>query len=79
MKYAGWFEHTNAVLMGRVLFESSDTGMTYEEALKKALPGIPVVYQADVGHTLPHMTLIMGSVMNLKYADHKGSISFQLR
>ena len=79
MKYAGWFEHTNAVLMGRVLFESSDTGMTYEDALKKALPGIPVVYQADVGHTLPHMTLIMGSVMNLKYAAHKGSISFQLR
>jgi muramoyltetrapeptide carboxypeptidase LdcA involved in peptidoglycan recycling len=79
MKYTGWFEHTNAVLMGRVLFESSDTGMTYEDALKKALPGIPVVYQADVGHTLPHMTLIMGSVMNLKYADHKGSISFQLR
>lgn len=78
MKYAGWFDHAKAVLLGRVLFESSDTGMTYEDALKAALPDTPCVYQADVGHTLPHMTLIMGSLMTLKYENHKGSVSFHL-
>ena len=78
MKYAGWFEGTKAILMGRVLFESSDTGMTYEDALRMAVPDIPVVFQADVGHTLPHMTLIMGAMMKLDYQKHRGSLSFQL-
>lgn len=79
MKFAGWFENAKAILVGRVLFESSETGMTYEEALLRAFPDIPVVYQADVGHTVPSMTMINGAMLHLSYRKHKASLTFELK
>lgn len=78
MRYAGWFEHTRAILIGRVLFKSSETGMSYEEAIDRALCDIPTIREADIGHTVPGFTMINGAVMNLDYAEGKGTISFQL-
>ena len=74
--YAGWFQHTKAVIVGRTIFESSETGMTYEEAITKALHGIPVLYQADIGHTYPHMTMINGAMLHLVYKHTKASLTF---
>ena len=79
MRYAGWFSHTKAVLVGRVLFESSDTGMTYSDALSLALPDIPVLYQADIGHTIPSMTMINGAILNIDYENHKSALTFSLK
>ena len=79
MNYAGWFKHTKAIIIGRVLLESSETGMTYEEAIKKALGNIPYIYQADIGHTMPSMTMINGAILDLKYENHKGSLKFSLK
>lgn len=79
MRYAGWFENAKAIVIGRTLFESSETGMSYEEGFERALEGIPYVYEADVGHTHPHMTMIMGSIMHLDYARKKAKVSFELK
>lgn len=78
-KYAGWFEYTKAVIVGRVLFKSSETGMTYQEALEKALGDLPYVYEADIGHTNPAMTMVNGALMNLYYKQGKGAIAFKLK
>ena len=78
MKYAGWFEETEAVIFGRTVFESSDTGMTYEEAASMALGDIPVINRADIGHTAPMMTMINGAVLNLVYKNNKMTLSFSL-
>lgn len=67
MKYAGWFDHTKAVIIGRTIFPSSETGMTYEAAGSLALPSIPVISRADIGHTVPHMTMINGAMLDLTY------------
>lgn len=77
MRSAGWFTHANAVLIGRVLFESSETGMTYEEAAKRALDGIPFIRETDIGHTLPHMTMINGALLHVKYAKGKAVLFFE--
>lgn len=77
--YAGWFAHTKAVIIGRVLFESSETGMTYQEAIERALPDIPVIYQADVGHTIPTWTMINGAILHLSYKNGKASLEFELK
>jgi len=79
MRYAGWFEHTNAILIGRVLFPSSETGMSYHEAITRALPDIPVIYEADIGHTVPSFTMINGALATLQYRNGKGKISFKLK
>ena len=79
MKLAGWFKYTKAILLGRVLFESSETGMTYEEGLLKAFPDIPTIYNCDIGHTLPHMTMINGAILHLSYKDKKASLTFDTK
>jgi muramoyltetrapeptide carboxypeptidase LdcA involved in peptidoglycan recycling len=79
MKYAGWFDYTKAVIVGRVLFESSETGMSYEDAVKVALPDIPVLYQADVGHTIPSMTMINGALLDLSFEGKKAELNYSLK
>ena len=81
MRYAGWFRYTQAVLIGRVCFPSSETGMTYREALDLALTDadIPYISEVDIGHTLPCMPIISGAIMNLHYEDGKAAFTFELR
>lgn len=79
MKYANYFEHTKAVIVGRVCFESSETGMTYQEAMDLALADIPHIFNADIGHVSPKMTMINGAMMHLYAKDTKGSIRFTLK
>ena len=71
MKYAGYFKYTKAIIVGRVCFESSETGMTYVEALENALDNIPYVFNADIGHVSPKMTMVNGKVL---YEDGKFSV-----
>ena len=77
MKYAGWFEYTKAIIVGRTLIESSETGMTYKEALQNITENIPLIYQADIGHTSPSMTMINGAILHLTYKNHKASFHFK--
>lgn len=79
MRYAGWFDQTKAIIIGRTLFESSGTGLTYEEAIQKALPDIPTFYNADIGHTIPTMTFINGAICHFDYEDKKASLTFELK
>ncbi|MBR2991230.1 MAG: LD-carboxypeptidase [Solobacterium sp.] len=79
MKYAGWFRNTAAVIIGRVILPSSNTGMTYAEAADLALQDIPHYTEADIGHTPGAMTMINGAVMNLDVFQGKAHISFELR
>ena len=88
MKYAGWFRFTKAVLLGRTLFEKSESGMTYDEAVERAFggvgqkempwpPQIPVIWEADIGHTIPHMTMINGAILRLDYEGGRGTMAYQ--
>lgn len=77
--YAGWFAQTKAVIIGRTMYESSETGMTYAEAVTTALKDIPVLYQTDIGHTYPHMTMINGALLHLVYKDGQASLSFEYK
>lgn len=78
LKACGWFEACRGVLFGRELFQSSNTGMSYREAYQTALSGIDFVYDLDIGHTLPKMTLINGAMMDVLVKDGKGKIDFRL-
>lgn len=79
MRYAGWMEHAKAVLVGRVLFPSSDTGMTYGEALERAFPDIPYIYEMDIGHTKPAFTMINGAMLHVCVKDGRGYVDFELK
>lgn len=78
---AGWFDNTKAILVGRVMYPNSYIDMSYQEALTKAFDGlnIPVVYNMDIGHVVPKMTIINGAICHVVSKDGKGSLEFSLR
>ncbi|MBR3210320.1 MAG: LD-carboxypeptidase [Bacilli bacterium] len=74
LKEAGWFEHIKSIIVGRILFPSGFTSMTYEKALKETFPNIPIIMEADIGHVVPKMTIINGSIAHITYKKGKGKI-----
>lgn len=78
MKEAGWFNTARGFIFGRVCFEKSFVGMTYEEAVLKALDDAPIIMEADVGHVWPRMTFINGAIANVKCKDGKGEVKLTL-
>ena len=77
MKDAGWFSYLKGIIVGRVMYPNSFTSMTYQKALKKVFPDIPLIYNADIGHVAPKMTIINGSITHIISKDGKGKIKFQ--
>lgn len=78
MKSMGAFRSHDLVIAGRVLFPSSETGMSYEDAFRMAL-NCKVVMEADIGHTYPRMVMINGAVAQVCVKGTKGSIAFDLQ
>ena len=78
IKQAGWLEGANGMLIGRSCGKdtSSDQFLSYEEALHQCLEelNIPVVYDADVGHCPPQMTLINGAVCEIEFTPEKSKL-----
>lgn len=79
----GYFEYTKAIIFGRNGNDKeSYLGYTFETALKDSIVAkkdIPIVYDADISHKGPCMTIINGSIANVVSGNGTGSISFELR
>ena len=78
MKQAGWFENLKGIIVGRVLYKE-EYCTTYQEALKRIFDDIPLIYNADIGHVSPKMTIINGTLAQVKAKNGKGKISFELK
>ena len=79
LREAGWFEYAKGFVFGRTLMESSREGMTYEEAVIRALgKEVPIIMEADLGHVKPDFSLINGSIAHFKSKDGKGSLEMKL-
>lgn len=78
MRECGWFRYAAGVVFGRVCLESSPLGLTYREMIEKALPDLPLVLEADVGHVPPRMTVINGALATLDVAEGKGTLKMEL-
>ena len=79
MKDMGYFETAKGVVFGRVVFPGSFTGMSYADAAKKILgDDLPMVFDADIGHVPPKMTVINGALGHLESRDGKGCLRMEL-
>lgn len=79
LKNSGWFNYVKGVIVGRVIFPNSFTSMTYQNALKNVFGDIPLVFNADIGHVPPKMTLINGCIANISVSNDKGIIKQYLK
>ncbi len=77
-KEAGWFNHTKAIILGRYK-EETFLNITLKEIKKEILKDIPLIYNADIGHILPQITLINGSIAHIKVKKGEGQIALKLK
>jgi muramoyltetrapeptide carboxypeptidase len=70
LRYAGWFDHANAVLVGRTPAPDADD-LTQLQAVDDALGGlgIPIVAEMDIGHTQPFLPLVNGAPARVVVRD----------
>ena len=78
MRESGWFRHARGVMVGRVCFPSSQMSLSYGDMIAEALPDLPLVLEADVGHVPPRITIINGAMAALEAADGKGTLRMTL-
>ncbi len=76
MRLAGWFEGVNGLLLGRSGGVESEA-FTYMDALHDVLDElcVPIVYDVDIGHRAPQMTIVNGSLGVVSCSGGKGTIT----
>jgi len=72
----GWFKNTNGVIIGRPSNSSPLKDFTYVDALQEIFQplNIPVIYDADIGHVPPQITLINGAYAEVRLCSSKGEV-----
>lgn len=79
MRLAGWFDGLAGILLGRSAGPDSET-FCYADALHDVfgdLP-IPIIYDADIGHRAPQMTIVNGAVAAVECAEGHGTVQMTL-
>jgi muramoyltetrapeptide carboxypeptidase LdcA involved in peptidoglycan recycling len=79
MRLAKWFDGISGVIFGRTTAkEVTDTNsLNYVEALENCFKdlNIAVIYDADIGHKPPNMTLINGALAELSMNNGKATLT----
>lgn len=73
MREQGWFKNAKGFIFGRTHMEEAYFDFEYTDALKKALGdlNVPIVYDIDIGHTMPQWTIVNGSLGKIKFENGK--------
>ena len=77
----GYFKYTNGIIFGRSGNDTSYLDYDMESCLKDSILqklNVPIIYDADISHKGPSMTIINGSIATIKCENGKGEISFEL-
>lgn len=75
-KNAGWFKYTKAVIIGKVRFPNTFTDLSYEAAVKNALPQMKTIFNFDIGHVKPSFTMINGMKARVVSNESEGSLEY---
>lgn len=78
----GYFKYTKGIIFGRNGVETSCLKYTMNTALKDSVLfklNVPIIYDADISHKGPCMTIINGAIATVESKDGKGKIRFELK
>ncbi len=79
----GYFKYSKGIILGRIGIEkTSYLGYTLEEALKDSVISkldIPIIYDADISHKGPTMTIINGAIAEIEVNKGIGNVKLELR
>lgn len=77
----GYFKNTKGIIFGRCGNDNSYLDYDTESCLKDSVLSkldVPIIYDADISHKGPSMTIINGAIATIKCENNKGEISFEL-
>jgi muramoyltetrapeptide carboxypeptidase LdcA involved in peptidoglycan recycling len=79
LKRHGWFDRIAGLMIGRSAGPNpgSPDRLSYADALLAVLGDLPcpVLFDVDIGHQPPQLTLINGALAQIRFADGKGLVS----
>ena len=81
MNELGYFKYTKGVIFGRFGVDMSYFDYDVKKCLKDSVLGdlnIPIIYDADISHKGPTLTVINGSIAHVECSNGKGKIDFRL-
>ena len=81
LKQMGLFENAEAVVIGRTCFTGDASDDDYLEQLERVFGDmdVPLIWNADIGHTKPSFTLVNGAMGHLEYEDGYAELSMELK
>ncbi|MBR2674456.1 MAG: LD-carboxypeptidase [Mogibacterium sp.] len=81
MQLKGLFNNARAVIFGRTFIPREATDRDYLEKLGRVLAdnSVPLIWNADIGHTKPSFTIINGAIGHLSYRNGAASLKMELR
>lgn len=77
LREAGWFCNVKGFLIGRTQANKEIEDFTYLDAIRNAIYdlGVPIIYDIDVGHVPPQLTLVNGSYATVSYTTNSTKIT----
>lgn len=82
MNELGYFKYAKGIIFGRFGIEKTCCGYDIKTCLEDSVLGnlnIPVIYDTDISHKSPCMTVINGAIATVNVSEGKGNISFELK
>ncbi|WP_411214659.1 S66 peptidase family protein [Terribacillus saccharophilus] len=78
LKEHGWFDGASGLLFDRPARSTSTEDFDAEQMIHEFADeiGLPIIYDADIGHMPPQFTLINGGLATVTYADGKGTLTY---
>ncbi len=77
-----YFKYTKGIIFGRNGVEISNIGYDMENAIKDSVLAklnVPIIYDADISHKSPCLTIINGAIATIECKNGKGKIKFELK
>ena len=71
MKNMGYFEYTDTVIIGSIMFPKVECELEYIDAYKKIFKDKNIVVEANIGHVEPKFTILNGSLATVIYKDNE--------
>ena len=78
----GYFKYAKGIIFGRFGVNTTYYEYDVKSCLEDSVLGtlnIPIIYDADISHKAPCLTIINGSIINLEVKNGQGKISFDLK
>ena len=81
MQLKGLFDNAKAVIIGRTLIPRDASDGDYISQLERVFVdmNVPLIWNADIGHTKPSLTIINGALGHLSYNRGAATLSMELK